>query len=173
MELIRKAELYTDGSYNKSIPDLTRGGAVIIFNDKPYAFIKVTTNKKMYVSQWNVGGELLAAQIGLNMILNELQQFATQGIEVPLSMELYHDYIGIHDFVRPSAKTGKVWKANTESGLFYKEFYKEICNRYSTQINFNWIKSHSGNKWNEIVDMIAKGVYPDGYNDVIKKEVNF
>lgn len=174
MEAIKKAELYTDGSYNKDVPTITRGGVVIVFNDKPYAFVQITTKRDIYVKQWNVGGELIAAQMGLNMILNELQKFKSNDIEVPMYIDFYHDYIGIHDLVRPSAKTGRVWNSQKQGCVFYQDFFREIEKRYTTQINFEWIKSHSGNKWNEVVDTLAKGYWPvAGYVDVIKKEVLF
>ena len=174
MEAIKKAEIYTDGSYNKDIKGITRGGVVILFNDEPYAFIQIVTKRNIYVSQWNIGGELIAAQFGLNMALNEIQQFKAAGLEIPDCLDVYHDWVGINDLVRPNPSSGNVFKSQKDGCVFYKNFFKELGKRYPTQINFWWIKSHSGNKWNEVVDELAKGYWPMGpYDKVIRKEITF
>jgi ribonuclease HI len=47
-----------------------------------------------------------------------------------------------------------LWKTNKEGTIAYKKFYDEISDRIS--IEFVKVKGHSGDKYNEIADVLAK-----------------
>lgn len=170
---ISKVDIYTDGSYRADTPDLTRGGIIILFNDEPYIFVKLTTHKPGFTKSRNVGGELLAAAMALNMAHTELEKFKNSGFKTPPTMTLYHDYEGINNMVRPDPKSGVQWKKlTTECSIFYKMTFDKLNDQYPTNTRFKWVKSHNKNKWNEVVDVLAKGYWPDGYSKVYRQEVN-
>lgn len=171
---MNKAEVYVDGSYNRYIPEITRGGVTIVFDDVPYAMIKITTKRDIYVKQWNVGGELLSASFGINMTLVELDRLRDEeGIAIPKTITVVHDYKGIRSLVVPDVDTGKIWKTDKPGCLLYKEFYNEVIKRHETGVRFQWVPGHSGNKWNEVTDLLAKGVWPSIGDGCIRKEVDF
>ena len=64
------------------------------------------------------------------------------------SIDIYHDYEGIARWC-----TGE-WKANKTGTQAYKKFYDDL--KKDVQINFIKVKGHSGNKYNDIADQLAK-----------------
>jgi ribonuclease HI len=63
-------------------------------------------------------------------------------------VEIYHDYEGI------GAWADRRWKANNPLTQGYRDFVAEA--RQNMEISFVKVKAHSGNKYNEIADKLAK-----------------
>lgn len=62
------------------------------------------------------------------------------------NLVIYHDYMGIECWA-----TG-AWKAKSYIALAYQRFLQSI----SIELAFVKVKGHSGNKYNEMVDLLAK-----------------
>lgn len=87
----------------------------------------------------NVGGELFGAITAM--------MFARQHEECD-TLILYYDYNGISKWA-----TGE-WKRNNPYTVKYKELYDEL--KKELRIIFRKVKAHSGNKYNEKADALAK-----------------
>ncbi len=131
-----EAYAYTDGSYNNDT-GITGGGGVLEFKGQKYFFAMRTTEKDAeYNDMRNVGGEILAARAALNKA-KEL------GIK---SLHIYHDYEGVGAWVKGE------WKANKSATQEWAAFAKES----GIDLVFTHVYSHTGIKWNEAADEIAK-----------------
>jgi ribonuclease HI len=64
------------------------------------------------------------------------------------SVEIYHDYEGI------GAWADRRWKANNPLTQGYRDFVAEA--RKTLEIKFVKVKGHSGNKYNDMADRLAK-----------------
>jgi len=63
-------------------------------------------------------------------------------------LTIYHDYEGIAKW--PLG----LWKANKEGTIAYKSYYDKISQ--SVNIKFVKVKGHSGDKYNDVADRLAK-----------------
>ncbi len=52
-----------------------------------------------------------------------------------------------------------IWKAHTSVALRYVHFVKKMNKKL--EIGFYWVKGHSGNKWNDYADKLAKEALVD------------
>ena len=76
------------------------------------------------------------------------------GIE---KLDIYYDYAGIEKWC-----TGE-WKTNKEGTMRYKEYYDFVKNK--VDVRFVKVKGHSGDKYNDMADRLAKealGIDKDG-----------
>ena len=87
----------------------------------------------------NVAGEIHGAAFAMKNCLE-------RGASV---MELYYDYAGIEKWC-----TGE-WKANKKGTKALKAYYDSIKNRLT--VHFHKVPSHTGVKYNEMADQLAKG----------------
>lgn len=130
-------ESYVDGSYEHSLR--AYGSGVVMIKDnivqKTYS---IKGDYESLVSMRNVAGEIEAAKIAMNHCINN-------NIE---NLILYFDYEGIEKWC-----TG-AWKTNKEGTIEYKKFYDSIKERLN--VKFIKVKAHSGNKYNEEADKLAK-----------------
>ena len=133
-------EIYTDGS---CLENPGNGGwAAIINNDGNIEKIsgneKNTTNNRM---------ELLAT-------INALKQ-----IESNKQIKIYTDSqyvkLGITEWINKWIKNN--WKTSKKEDVKNKDLWLKLYNlNNSLNIEWNWIKAHSGNTLNEEVDLLAK-----------------
>lgn len=171
---INSIKVYTDGSFNREIPDLCRGGYVIVINDVIVAELgQVTSHNACYTDRWNVGGEIIAAIVGItraNMYRTDFISRLANENDVTNEIEIYHDYEGLNNWVRSNPKTGKKWKSNNVASKVYVEAIEAI-EKQGVNLSFHWVKGHSGDEYNEVADMLAKGEWPFGtkYNDSAKE----
>jgi ribonuclease HI len=129
----KQLKIYVDGSF---VDGKIGFGAVIVHNSEVEHEISGAIDDPTIAAHRQVGGELYA-------VLESLSWCKDNGI---VSVDLYYDYIGVEAW-----PTGK-WKANKE---LTKRYVRDVKN---SGINILWhkVKAHSGDKWNEHADKLAK-----------------
>ena len=60
----------------------------------------------------------------------------------------YHDYEGISKWCEGQ------WEAKKEGTRAYREFYRQASEK--VKITFRKVKGHSGDRWNDLADRLAK-----------------
>lgn len=133
---MRELIVYTDGSYVKGNKYCGYAAVILEPEKDPFVIFGSISNPK-YVTSWNVGGEVKAAEIAMEYAMEHKYD----------SLHIYHDYIGISQWAIGA------WKRNKE---LTKEYYKSMRLAMETmKISFTHVKGHSGNKYNEIADLYA------------------
>lgn len=92
----------------------------------------------MYSDHRNVAGELLAVRLVIDAALE-------RNIK---EIEIFYDYQGIGSWA-----DGK-WKANNECTSHYTEYIRKVRERMD--VTFTKVKAHTGDKYNEMADDLAK-----------------
>ncbi|MEG1642413.1 MAG: ribonuclease H family protein [Synergistaceae bacterium] len=128
---------YVDGSYDHTKREFAYG-VVILKNNEEEQFSGKMSDLEL-VEMRNVAGEIKASE-------RAMQYCIDNGIK---SIDIYHDYEGIAKWC-----TGE-WKTNKEGTKAYKSYYDSI--KSQLKVTFVKVKGHSGDKYNEIADMLAKG----------------
>ncbi len=146
---MRTVNLYVDGSYRKSEPGITAGGAVVVLCDTPVCCQRYLTRNPDFVRSWNVGGELLAAIFGLGLVTGLMK-----GERVKVAV--YYDYMGIECLVQGNPP----WRAKTVCAKQYVEAVI-TCRKQNPNliIEYHKVKAHTGDRWNEAADRVANGIF--------------
>lgn len=135
-ESAEKDELvvYVDGSYRNS--DKSHSYGVYMFNDEE----EYTYSKRFFKDSdmRNVSGEIKGA-------MRAMEEAAKLGKK---KIYLHYDYEGIRSWALG------FWKTNKEGTIYYKNFYDSIKDKL--QVNFIKVEAHTGVKYNELVDKLAK-----------------
>ncbi|WP_231109776.1 RNase H family protein [Thermosipho melanesiensis] len=126
-------EIYVDGSYSHEFKRASFGVVILSKNIEKYYMV---INK--FLKHRNVTGEILG-------VIYALSYAYENGYGC---VKLYYDYEGIEKWV-----VGE-WKAKTELTKMYKEKVLE----YGKYINikFEKVRAHTGDKYNEQADKLAK-----------------
>ncbi len=130
-------EIYTDGSYNPATKVV--GYAFIVVSDVKvlYTYSERFINSEPAV-HWNVAGELLA-------VLKALEYCKQNSIDCVV---INYDYEGIEKWIT------KEWKAKKD---FTKKYVEEVEKYFKDiKILFKKVKAHSTNKYNNLVDSLAR-----------------
>ena len=127
---------YVDGSYNIATKEFSYG-MVILRDSREYTFNKKFDDKDL-ASMRNVAGEIKGAQAAMAYAVEE-------GLK---EITIYYDYAGIAFWCLGD------WKANKEGTIAYKEYYDSI--KELVKVNFVKVKGHSGDKYNDMADALAK-----------------
>ncbi len=133
-------EIYTDGS---CLENPGNGGwAAIINNDGNIEKIsgneKNTTNNRM---------ELLAT-------INALKQIESNK-QIKIFTDSQYVKLGITEWINKWIKNN--WQTSKKEDVKNKDLWLKLYNlNNSLNIEWNWIKAHSGNTLNEEVDLLAK-----------------
>lgn len=127
---------YVDGSYLHSARKFSYG-AVIFYNDNEYTSSEAFDDPELALMR-NVAGEIKGSEYAIQFCLDR---------NIP-SIDIYYDYEGIEKWANAD------WKANKIGTKAYVEFVKNA--RKSMDINFVKVKGHSGDKYNDLVDTLAK-----------------
>lgn len=132
---------YVDGSYDQASGRYSCG-VVIVRTDSEgnseTAEMNSAFDDAEAAKQRNVAGEVMGSKAAIEYCLEN-------GID---SVEIYHDYEGI------GAWADCRWKANNPLTQGYRDFVAEA--RKSVDIRFVKVKAHSGNRYNELADKLAK-----------------
>lgn len=136
---------YVDGSYDKNSKAYSYG--VVLFHQGQKLLFKEKFTDQQLADMRNVAGEIKGAQRAMQYGLDENVK----------SMTIYHDYEGIAHWC-----TG-AWQAKKEGTMAYRDFYREAAKQMD--IKFVKVKGHSGDKYNELADQLAKSALKDGFQN--------
>ncbi len=128
---------YVDGSYISAKSDSYAYGVVFLDKDGEKT-ASGSRQDAVLAAMHNVAGEIHAAAYAM-------QYAKDHGYR---KLYIYHDYEGIAKWCLGD------WKTNKESTKAYKEFYDGIKDRL--EIHFVKVTGHSGVKYNEMADQLAK-----------------
>lgn len=135
-ESAEKDELvvYVDGSYRNS--DKSHSYGVYMFNDEE----EYTYSKRFFKDSdmRNVSGEIKGA-------MRAMEEAAKLGKK---KIYLHYDYEGIRSWALG------FWKTNKDGTIYYKNFYDSIKDKL--EVKFIKVEAHTGVKYNELVDKLAK-----------------
>lgn len=135
------AVAYVDGSFRESTGKFSYG--VVFFADdeegtlREHHFSRSFSDPEL-LEMRNVSGEIMGAA-------QAMKTAAAMGLK---ELTIYHDYEGIAKWCQG------LWKANKPWVKKYKAFYDEMSK--VLKINFIKVKGHSGDRYNEIADELAK-----------------
>lgn len=127
---------YVDGSFDKISGDFSYG-MVILYQGEELTFCQRIQDEEL-AQMHNVAGEIKGAEAAMRYA-------AANGIE---RIVIYHDYEGIAKWCNGA------WKANKEGTRAYRAYYETVRNKL--QIEFVKVKGHSGDKYNDMADRLAK-----------------
>ena len=134
-ENITGIHIYVDGSYSDTIK-CAAYGYVVVEDDREIFRDYSTVNDDTEIR--NVVGELQATIEAITWAIKNKYS----------KVYIHYDYEGIEKWA-----TGH-WKAKTKKTISYKTFIEEIRN--TIDIKFVKVKAHSGNRYNELADTLAK-----------------
>ena len=127
---------YVDGSYNVATGEFSYG-VVMLYDGQEHTFSKSFSDPEL-ASMRNVAGEIKGAEAAM--------EYAYQhGMK---TLTIYHDYEGIAKWPL------KLWAANKEGTKAYQQYYNNI--KEYVDIKFVKVKGHSGDKYNDMADKLAK-----------------
>jgi len=128
-----KIDAYVDGSYKDG---KVGWGAVIVKSGKLYGEFSGVVDDKDVMGTRQVAGELRAVE---EVIFWCKEQKVKE-------INIHYDYAGISEWV-----TG-AWKAKNPVTQKYRDYVRSSC------LKINWIKvkSHSGVKYNDMADELAR-----------------
>ena len=129
-------EIYVDGSYHAATKEFSYG-MVVLIDGKEEKFSHKMTDSEL-AQMRNVAGEIKGSEAAMQYALDH---------EIP-SIIIYHDYQGIASWCNGD------WKANKPGTIAYKDFYRQASQKVNIQ--FRKVKGHSNNKYNDMVDRLAK-----------------
>lgn len=126
---------YIDGSYTKN---KEYSGYAVVFVKDNRILESISGCSYQNIKMQNVTAELTAAMKAVEWAVNRRYS----------RILIYHDFIGISKIV-----TGE-WGVKTPFTRFYKEFMEKKSKKIN--ISFGFVKSHSGDIYNEIADKLAR-----------------
>ncbi len=130
-------EAYVDGSFSESSQKYSFG-CVMIKNGEIIHTISGCSADPDYVEMRNVAGELEASEQAIRWAISNKAK----------SIRIYHDYEGIASWANGE------WTANKKGTKEYVSFIK--ASQEKIRIEFTKVKGHSGVKYNEMADRLAK-----------------
>lgn len=127
---------YVDGSFDNKTHEFSYG-AVVFYNSEEHHFSE-KFNDPTLAQMRNVAGEIKGAEKAMEFALEHKASKLT----------IYYDYQGIAKWCNGQ------WQAKKEGTKAYKAFYEKA--KKHIDINFVKVKGHSGNKYNDLADKLAK-----------------
>ncbi len=132
---------YVDGSYSNNI-GIPTYGVVLIDGDNEKHISGRVEDKSTYTMR-NVAGEISGAVKAIEFaLLNGYKEIV-----------IHHDYTGISNWCI-GQDGNKRWKAKAEGTKKYQRLFDECKGKIL--IKFVKVKAHSGDKYNELADELAK-----------------
>lgn len=129
--------VYVDGSYVPFLPDRYSFGAVFL-SDGGIEKVGRCFIDPVNAEMRNVAGEVAGVRYAMEYCVER---------NIP-SVSIYYDYAGLEKWC-----TGE-WKANKEGTKALKTYYDSIKSRL--HVTFHKVKSHTGVRYNEMADRLAK-----------------
>ena len=127
---------YVDGSYNIKTKIFACG--VVIITAEGEKYLSQSYDDKELATMRNVAGEIKGSVAAMEYCLqNNIK-----------NLHIFYDYAGIEKWCNGE------WKTNKSGTIDYKNFYDSIHDRLS--VTFHKVKGHSGDKYNDMADMLAK-----------------
>ncbi len=136
-------EAYVDGSFDKN-KNIYGSGVVIIKNNEVIEKISFSGSDEKYIESYQIAGEVKAA-------LRAMEWAVNHNIS---SIAIYYDYEGIRSWALGE------WKTNKSVSRDYKVKYDSLSSQ--VKVYFNKVKAHSGVKFNELADQLAKRAIKEG-----------
>lgn len=130
------AVAYVDGSYN--IRTKVFGFGAVIFHNGAAHTKSQGFNEPEMAAMRNVAGEVYGSMYAMKYC-------AENGIK---NLQIFYDYAGIEKWC-----TGE-WKTNKEGTAAYRAYYESV--KGAVNISFIKVKGHSGDKYNDMADALAK-----------------
>lgn len=130
------AVAYVDGSYNIATKEFSYG--VVMFHDGKELHFSQKVDDRELAEMRNVAGEIKGSECAMRYAVEN-------GCE---TLVIYHDYEGISKWC-----TG-AWKANKPGTIAYKKYYEEVSSKL--KVEFIKVKGHSGDRFNDVADELAK-----------------
>lgn len=127
---------YTDGSYNPETKEC--GAGLVLFIDGKKETFSCLNEDKEAESMRNVTGEILAACMAIDMACHHHAK----------KLIIRHDYTGISEWANQH------WQAKNKYTQAYQN--KVFVARKFIDIEFEHVPAHTGVKYNEEADMLAK-----------------
>lgn len=127
---------YVDGSFHLENRYYSYG-AVIFTCEGKETYSEKENDEKM-VDMRNVAGEIKGSMSAMERAIKSRKD----------KLYLYYDYMGIEKWALGE------WKTNKYGTKKYKEYYDSVKDRL--EVVFIKVKAHSGNKYNEEADILAK-----------------
>ncbi len=125
-----------DGSYNKETGEYACG--VLLIRDGLTETYSKSFHDPELATMHNVAGEIEGARLLMELCVQK-------GIG---HVDLYYDYAGIECWC-----TG-AWKTNKEGTRAYRAYYESL--KGILNVSFHKVTGHSGDKYNDIADLLAK-----------------
>lgn len=130
-------KVYVDGSYSKRLN--TAGyGCIFVNGDKVIHKISQRVSIDPEENLWNVSAEIEGVLAGVKWAIEKKYK----------DVSVYYDYEGLERWFDGS------WKANKKTTKFYIEQMKLFDQKI--KIRFFKVRAHSGDYFNEMVDILAK-----------------
>ena len=130
-------KVYVDGSYSR---ELNKAGYGCVFISENRIIHTISQSIKVNQSEnlWNVSAEIAGVLAAVDWAINQKM----------IALTVYYDYEGLRNWVDGS------WKTNKETTSSYVKVMKEYNKKI--KVNFVKVKAHSGDKYNEMADKLAK-----------------
>jgi Predicted double-stranded RNA/RNA-DNA hybrid binding protein len=135
-ESAEKAIAYVDGSYHPASKAFSCG-AILFWQGETVRFSQKFTDPEM-AEMRNVAGEIMGSAAVIDYCLEK---------KIP-AIEIYHDYEGVAKWAEG------LWKTNKNGTKAYAKKCREAAEKLS--ISFVKVKGHSGDKYNDEADRLAK-----------------
>lgn len=127
---------YVDGSYLSG--KMFGSGVVLLFDGEVIEEMASSFEDEEMALMRNVAGEIKASELAITYAIENFYD----------EISIFYDYEGIAKW--PLGE----WKANKEGTKRYRSFYEEAAKKI--KINFIKVKGHSGNRYNDLADKLAK-----------------
>lgn len=130
------AAAYVDGSYNVKTK-VFGYGAIIFCNGETHEAYE-SFNDESLASMRNVAGEIYGSRYAMKYCVEN-------GIS---ELYIFYDYAGIEKWCKGE------WKCNKEGTAAYRDYYLSVKDKL--KVTFVKVKGHSGDKYNDMADALAK-----------------
>lgn len=136
-DLDGKLLAYVDGSFSNILKKYS-AAAVFVIDGEIIHKESMAYDDKEHLAIRNVAGEIKASMMAINYAIENNYK----------EIDIFYDYEGIRSWAMG------YWKTNKDETKAYKKFFDE--KKEKIFINFHKVEAHTGDKFNEMVDSLAK-----------------